>query len=309
MIGLELKGRLGNQMFRYAYARALIHSRGERDTLLLGLEDFKNADSSQGWENALKYFNIINYTESSDKLVNLSKSTYLSFLSRSFYFLGKLSSPISRNCQLKIQASMYPMMAKHGLYYSFDNQYVFPDYRLDNIYIDGSFENIKYFNHIREILLKEFSPIMPEIEQNRDLYKLIRETNSVCISIRRGDYLSSNYSSLHSVCTQQYYRNAINWCKTNMDNPVFVFFSDDMDWVRSVFGDENAYYESGIDPVWEKLRLMYSCKHFIISNSSFSWWAQYLSRHEDKIVLSPTRWYNDNRPAFLLDDSFIKIES
>lgn len=56
----------------------------------------------------------------------------------------------------------------------------------------------------------------------------------------------------------------------------FFGFSDDIDWVKNnmEFPGE-VYYESGVDPVWEKLRLMSACKHFVLSNSSFSWWAQY----------------------------------
>lgn len=54
----------------------------------------------------------------------------------------------------------------------------------------------------------------------------------------------------------------------------------------------DVYYEEGNDPDYEKLRLMAGCKHFVISNSSFSWWAAYLSTNDKKIVVAPDRWYN-----------------
>lgn len=96
--------------------------------------------------------------------------------------------------------------------------------------------------------------------------------------------------------------------KRRVAKPVFILFSDDMDWVReNVRIDAECHYESGADPVWEKLRLMYSCRHFIIPNSTFAWWAQWLSRSEDKVVVSPERWFNDDRPQFLIQDDFIKI--
>ena len=78
-----------------------------------------------------------------------------------------------------------------------------------------------------------------------------------------------------------------------LKDPTFFVFSDDIDWVKkNMKFPKSTYFETGDDPVWEKIRLMYSCKHFIISNSTFSWWAQYLSRNKKKIVIAPSRWGN-----------------
>lgn len=80
-----------------------------------------------------------------------------------------------------------------------------------------------------------------------------------------------------------------------IENPVFFMFSDDIEWVKNNIHTECVtYYEDGTDPVWEKLRLMSACKHFIVSNSTFSWWTQYLSANENKVVVSPSRWFNEH---------------
>lgn len=102
---------------------------------------------------------------------------------------------------------------------------------------------------------------------------------------------------------------AIEKIKCIVENPVFFMFSDDIQWVReNVNTGCLTYYEDGTDPVWEKLRLMSACKHFIISNSTFSWWVQYLSRNGDKIVISPSRWFNNDYKSPLIDEKWIKIE-
>jgi hypothetical protein len=98
--------------------------------------------------------------------------------------------------------------------------------------------------------------------------------------------------------------------KQKVQNPVFFLFSDDVDWVKTNVqtGECETYCEDGTDPVWEKLRMMSMCKHFIISNSTFSWWAQWLSTNDNKIVISPSRWFNNDYQSPLIDSNWITIK-
>lgn len=174
-----------------------------------------------------------------------------------------------------------------------DGYYEFKYHNNKHIFFSGNLESDKYFDNIRDELLEEFSPKHDMIPENKELYDTIFNTNSVCISIRRGDFLNPEFSKKHFICDKEYFVNAVKKMNELIENPQYIIFSDDIEWCKkNIDFIENAKFESGNDPVWEKLRLMYSCKHFIISNSSFSWWTQYLSRNKDKVVIAPKKWKN-----------------
>ncbi len=145
------------------------------------------------------------------------------------------------------------------------------------------------------------------------MYKMIEDSNSICISIRRGDFVTdSEISKRNLVCDSNYFYRAIDEMNKRVKNPRYVVFSDDVEWCKNnIDFPKDTIYEDGTDPIWEKLRLMYSCKHFIISNSTFSWWAQYLSRNKDKVVIAPSKWknfsYRKDGKFDIYDDKWILI--
>ena len=160
--------------------------------------------------------------------------------------------------------------------------------------------------------IKEYTPKHAPLPNNIDLYNVIYNNNSVCIHIRRGDFLSDEFKNDFYVCDTEYYLEGIEYIKKHVDNPIFIFFSNDLPWVKENFKlDTPVYYEPENNPLWETFRMMYSCKHFIISNSTLSWWAQYLSRYSDKIVVCPDHWYNNktkNECARLIEPNFHTIQ-
>ena len=307
-----MKGRLGNQLFKYAFTRYVHIKRAEADDLVFSFNNMIGRDSSDGWEDSLKYFNTINYSiyDGKGHLVT-HKTTFIQrLIVLLYYFETRVIGRNDRGNRNNITYKWDPLLNKLGLLIIGEKLYIPFIPNSKNIFIDGSFQCTKYFDEIRNVLLNEFTPKEAPLIQNSDLYRIIEGSNSVCISIRRGDYVSNaEFNKIYNLCDIQYFTAAVQKIKEVIDNPVFILFSDDIDWARNNldFGVE-TYYESGNDPVWEKLRLMYSCKHFIISNSSFSWWAQYLCRNDSKIVVSPSRWYNLDYPAYLIDDKWITIE-
>ena len=311
MIGIDFTGRLGNQMFTYAFMRCLIQQRQIKDERIIA--NFKRSlvgSVEQGFDDSLQYFNVLPYETENRKDLVLSNGSILQIIIYLFYMLCTRISFIYHNNAVMSVIDRY--VEKYGLLFSgaSDKARSVPSIHQKKLFIRGYFADKANFNNIRPILLSEFTPKQAPLTQNAELYKAIARTNSVCISIRRGDYLSKENKSNFFVCDESYFQKAISIMCEKIESPTLIFFSDDIQWVREHFHYDNypCFYESGNDPNWEILRLMYSCHHFIISNSTFSWWAQYLGRRKDKTVISPSRWFaNPQWRSNLIDDDFIQI--
>ena len=86
-------------------------------------------------------------------------------------------------------------------------------------------------------------------------------------------------------------------------------FSNDVDWVRTHFNlPEGCVFEPKGATIPEKIAMMSACRHFVITNSTFAWWAQFLGDYDEKIVVSPSHWFEDEeKPYPLIMDSFVKL--
>ncbi|MCF0235370.1 MAG: alpha-1,2-fucosyltransferase [Bacteroidaceae bacterium] len=311
MISAYISGRLGNQLFQYAYVRALRYYRGDKDTLAFNF-DMIEGSNEEFFVNSLSQFSTLPFSEAHGNLILNSGS----MLQKCAFGVYKIYERAAAHCSWlrKQRAGVCSWLNKFGIVFQpsqQDSAYIDIRPAQENVMVYGKFENPAYLRDIRPILLEEFAPRQPLLPANEELLRVIQESNSVCISIRRGDYLAKEFVDDFFVCGKDYYERAIEVIRSKVDNPTFIFFSNDIQWVKAnIHVDAPCYYESGTDPNWETLRLMSACKHFIISNSTFHWWAQFLCRHENKIVISPDRWYNNpNWGAYLLTDSFIQLNT
>jgi hypothetical protein len=166
----------------------------------------------------------------------------------------------------------------------------------NDTYYNGYWQSHKYFSNIEDLIRKKFEFHVIQSEKNLKCLEKISSSNSVSIHIRLGDYINNPVYT--GICTMEYYRKAIDYIKENVANPVFYIFSNDITGTinnmgilnDSYFIDWNIGENSYLD-----MYLMSKCKHNIIANSSFSWWAAWLNANINKIIIAPNRWINDDR--------------
>ena len=296
MIQLKICGRAGNQFFQYATVYAYMKKNNIKENINISFEELKKRKTDdKSFYDTLSLFNVDDYN-TIDKVKFTNYQMILDFLYRAnLKVIRTIKRKMGKEMLYKdykiLDKIWHKILNKNGLYYYMPTNMNFYKSRNRNIVFYGSFESEKYFEQFRNDILKMFIPKENEKSENKELYNIIENTNSICVTIRRGDFLIDKFKKDFYICTPDYFKKAI--CKMNevIEKPQYIVFSDDVDWCKNNMNfPENTMYESGKDEIWEKIRLMYSCKHFIISNSTFSWWAQYLSRNENKIVIAPKIW-------------------
>lgn len=165
-------------------------------------------------------------------------------------------------------------------------------------YLDGYWGRHDYFDSIRDTLRKELTLVRPHAPT--DYEGLIVNSESVAVHVRRGDYLTS--TALRPL-PLSYYEEAMEALHGKVPGPTFFVFSDDLAWVKEAFPRrpgvtivENSRHHQTLD-----LHLMTLCRHQIIANSTFSWWAAYLNDNREKIVVAPSSWLQ-GEPACTAED-------
>lgn len=166
-------------------------------------------------------------------------------------------------------------------------------------YVDGWHISYKYPELVKAELLEEFKFSYQKSKELKELKNFFNKNVVVGIHVRRGDYLSSKYRrELGSICSEEYYLKAIEYIRNKCPKLKLCFFSDDIEWVKNKFKDENAIY---IEKCmfeeyhnWYDLYLMSLCTHNIIPNSTFGWWGAWLNQNTNKIVIAPKKFKNSS---------------
>lgn len=270
MIIVNLTGGLGNQMFQYAFGRAI----ATKNNTGLKLH-FTNAlfNTQRAYE--LDVFNI-SATIATTKDLQKHGIMQNRVINRLLYLFDE---------RYKIQFNKHIVTQKYPYDYNPSHLSI-----KNNSYIQGYWTDERYFKEIENIIRKEFTPKKGLDERNQKILKQIQALTSVSIHVRRGDYVA-NKTNIPKFIGLNYYVKSIKKIKSTVFDPVFFVFSDDISWCKNnlsqllnkvYFIDQNKGKDS-----YKDMLLMSACKHNIIANSTFSWWGGWLNRNPSKIVLSP----------------------
>jgi hypothetical protein len=299
MISTRIQGRLGNQLFVYAFARAM-SEKYKQNVLIYDRTDEKN-DKFHSHLNGYKLNEKIIFTDNEHKVKGYN-------LFRNIYFISDRIKIMRKSPRERHDFQIHNMQKNldHGFYFMTDGYFPLPDNIGKNLFCDGYFQSPRYFDFIRNSLIDELTPIEEHTEQEKKMINQIEKSESVCITIRLGDYINN---ATHQVCTIEYYVKAIQQMKSLIGECVFFVFSDDIESVKKIF-DFNCpvVFDAGKSKDYMSLDVMSRCNHFIISNSSFSWWAQYLSNNKNKTVISPSRWFAKDVPCDIMQDNWLLID-
>lgn len=174
-------------------------------------------------------------------------------------------------------------------------------------YLHGCWTGINHYIDELEILKKDLEfPVFTEPE-NLKVKEKMEKTESVSVHIRRGDYIGTAFD----VLDLNYYHKAIDYIKKHVVNPVFYFFSDDVNYIKENFtfldNVKIVDWNSG-EKSWRDMQLMSCCRHNIIANSTFSQWSAILNRNPKKLVVYPGKERSDLKTEQVRLPGWHKIE-
>jgi hypothetical protein len=282
MIYVRLLGGLGNQMFQYALGRrlALINR-----TELVGDTSYfefvpKRDNHFVKREYALDVFNV------ELRMLDVHEASRLPV-----YRPTRMARAVCRASQAiwpHRQKEYSIIYEKH--YFDFEAEVL---HSRGDVYLAGHWQNPKYFGGIEDQIRRDFTIPGTGSECQRELAGEIAGTESLCMNIRRGDFVKN---PTHGFVGVEYIERALGLVRQRAEVKKVYVFSDEIPWCEAnIRLDCPCYFVphalAGPKFSWY-LHLMTKCRHFVIPNSTFGWWAAWLANRADKIVIAPKQWIN-----------------
>lgn len=300
MIIIQLAGGLGNQMFQYALYLQL-KSLGRE----VKVDDVSGFVEDRQRDPALFPFGVTYERPTKKELQKMLDSSMLPW-----------------------QRVRRKLFGRHKKSYFEESKLFIPEVLTwDDIYLEGYWQSEQYFRAVTDQVRKVYDTdrLIDWLKreglwdgeeglacrsasarnesglETKNAAQYLEEINSECsvsIHVRRGDYLTpENQALFGGICTDAYYMEGIRLMRERYPQCRFYLFCNDKDWEKG-----GVWKEDGVERVvlagnqrdvdYAEFVLMSRCRHHILANSSFSWWASYLNPNPQKTVLTPERWLN-----------------
>lgn len=259
----RLIGGLGNQLFIYAFSRAMAlrnQAQLQIDVTSGFLEDKKYKRRFELDRLDLEFVEL--------KSVSRIKRKLLKFIN---YFL--------------------PFKMKH---YHFEDAKYFNEEYLNQkingkVFFEGYWQNYRYFEDENRVIQSELYKSLQKLIINHEVYELVCNNNCVAIHVR---FFDIDDPTTSTVLIEEYYQVAITRITNSVHKPYFLIFSDNIERAEVLLSPILNNYKFKLINypdllLIEEFALMCSCNHFIISNSSFSWWGAWLGNLNNKQIYAP----------------------
>ncbi len=258
IVSVNIMGGLGNQMFQLATAYAYAKQNNGK---LIVLRNKKEADGrSLYWDNMLYRFQE--------------------------FLVDKLPEGLERWHESgPTEFCIIPSLTSKGLY------------------ISGYLQSPKYFFKLQQEIRDLFKPSDDTMCKIQTKYNVLLKNKErvVIVHARRTDYLKNqDIINFHGPLSTDYYNKAINKMTNENEDPIFLLASDDPSFWISVINElpqlnsRNIYILDDENEI-NTIALLQQFQYFIIANSTFSWWAAWLSK-DPKKVIAPSKWFGPTGP-------------
>jgi hypothetical protein len=295
-VATHMQGGLGNQLFQYAAGRALAYRLGAR--LVLDCTPRFASD---------RPFVLDRYPIDADIVRDGPTKVHR----RHFRLSGALGRRLTDAFHDRFPTTH--RIGGHAFKVFGDKHWFRYDPAFENlagaVYLSGYWQSYRYFDKVADLIRNEIRPSSPPSDANRSWLDRIEATNSVCLHVRRGDYLHDQ-SGPSLICARSYYDSAIQHVRRFLTKPQLFVFSNDIAWCRETFAAPDIAFVdvNGSDDAVDDLRLMAACRHHIVANSSLSWWGAWLASRPGQVVIAPLPWWPGvSTHADLLPSGWIKL--
>lgn len=280
-ITVRLIGGLGNQLFQYAAGLFVAKSLGKK----LHLDTSGLFHLQERGKGTARDFSLAEYDLSSpaSRLRSNLTSNGVATLEGSSPWGTFLASSLATVHRAAVPKTLYAADSK-----GWTLEELIALKGVDSIYMSGYWtSSIQHLVGLRRQLSVEVRPKREMPRRMNLLVEKISGCQSTAIHVRRTDFLSSEASRRRNEICLSFYLNAMDHVRERTET--FYIFSDDIEWCQDKFGDRNVTYVSRLDGESDAQHLytMSKAQNFIVPNSTFSWWAAWLSASRDKVVIRP----------------------